>query len=159
MSYPYGKTEVATWIRQSFPDAVILDVGAGEGTWHELLPEYVMDAVEIWEPVAAALEGYRNVIVKDIISYRYRRDYDLIIFGDVLEHMSVSDAQKVIEYAKGHAKDILIAVPWLYEQGAVDGNRWQRHIQDDLTPELFAERYPGFEVLWSNELYAYYHLA
>ena len=103
MSYPYGKTEVATWIRQSFPDAVILDVGAGEGTWHELLPEYVMDAVEIWEPVAAALEGYRNVIVKDIISYRYRRDYDLIIFGDVLEHMSVSDAQKVIEYEPDNA--------------------------------------------------------
>ena len=159
MSYPYGKTEIATWIRQNFPDAVILDVGAGEGTWHELLPEYTMDAVEIYEPAAAALNGYRNVAVKDIITYKYRKHYDLIIFGDVLEHMTVEDAQKVISYAKAHCTDMLVAVPWLYEQDEVDGNKWQKHIQPDLTPEIFDERYPGFDVLWQNEMYAYYHLS
>ena len=159
MSYPYGKQEVCEWIRENYPDAVILDVGAGDGTWKKLLPEYTMDAIEIYKPAAARLEGYRNVEVKDVATYKYRRKYDLIIFGDVLEHMTVDDVQKALKHAESHCEDMIIAVPWMYEQGEVDGNKWQRHIQDDLTPELFEERYPGFEVLWQNELYAYYHKA
>ena len=158
MSYPYGKKEVSAWIRDNYPEAVILDVGAGEGTWHELLPEYTMDAVEIYKPAADKLTGYRNVYVKDIVTYKYRKHYDLIIFGDVLEHLSVEDAQNVIKYARGHCEDMIIAVPWMYPQDEVDGNKWQKHLQDDLTPEIFAERYPGFEVLWQNDLYAYYHV-
>lgn len=156
-SYDYGKREVVEWIRQHFlPDAVILDVGACDGKWKRLLPEYTMDAVEIFESYARKLTGYRNVFITDIGAVEYEW-YDLIIFGDVIEHMTAEDAQKVLEYARARCWDMIIAVPYLYKQGEVDGNPWQAHIQDDLTPEIFEERYPGYEPLWKNDRYCYYH--
>ena len=83
--------------------------------------------------------------------------YDLIIFGDVIEHMPIETAQNVLEYAFNRCKNMIIAVPFRYKQDAVRGNEWERHIQDDLTPELFDERYPGFRILCRpSENYAYY---
>ena len=51
-SYDYGKPEVCAWIRRHFPpETTILDVGACDGKWRRLLPEYPnMDAVEAFEP-------------------------------------------------------------------------------------------------------------
>lgn len=157
-SYPYGKTDVCRWIRENFPaEAVILDVGACDGIWHWLLPEYVMDAVEIFGPNAQRLEGYRKVYNRDVVRFTYDW-YDLIIFGDVIEHMSVSDAQAVLEYARPRCRDMVVAVPWLYEQAAFGGNPWEEHLQPDLTPEIFAARYPGLEVLTDpGHSYCYFH--
>lgn len=160
-SYSVGKKEVCEWIRERFSterDDTILDVGACDGKWRKLLPDYVMDAVEVFEPYAKALTGYRKVYNRDIRRFRYDY-YDLIIFGDVIEHLEVKDAQKVLEYAKTRCLDMVIAVPWLYKQDEVDGNKWQKHLQDDLTPEIFEERYQGFEVLYDAGNYCYYHWA
>lgn len=155
-SYNDGKEEVCAWIRANFQGASILDVGPGSGTWRDLLPEYRMDAVEIFAPTVEEIKGkYDAVICADIADVSY--DYDLVIFGDVIEHMTVEKAQKVIEYARQHSRDFIIAVPWRYKQGPCYGNRWEIHIQDDLTPEIFEERYPGMIQLWANERYAYYH--
>jgi len=158
-SYNEGKDEVCAWIQRNFTERdTVLDVGACDGKWRDLLPAVTMDAVEIFEPYARKLKGYRNIFVTDICKLEYDW-YDLIIFGDVIEHMNVQDAQEVLEYAKERCWDMIVAVPFQYKQGEVDGNPWQAHIQDDLTPEIFAERYPGFEPLWENPDYAYYHLA
>lgn len=158
-SYDYGKPEVISWIRESFSmDSTILDVGAGDGKWRQLLRDYPnMDAVEAYGPNLRLLNGYRKVFHADIRDFRYDR-YDLIIFGDVLEHLRVKDAQAVLDYARPRCRDMVIAVPFLYEQGAIYGNPYEVHLQDDLTPELFAERYPGFEVLCDpGHDYRYYH--
>ncbi len=57
-----------------------------------------MDAVEAYGPNLRLLNGYRKFFRADIRGFRYDR-YDLIIFGDVLEHLSVEDAQTVPDYA------------------------------------------------------------
>lgn len=159
MSYNYGKQEVREWVQKHFPtESTILDVGAQEGTWRRLLPEYPnMDAVEAFTPNAEKLTGYRNVFNEDIRDMEYG-GYDLIIFGDVIEHMSVIEAVIVLEYAKPRCRDMIIAVPFLYPQGEVYGNPYEVHVQDDLTHDLFMERYDGFEILVNpgNE-YMYYH--
>lgn len=158
-SYDYGKPEVVAWISGSFPlESSILDVGAGDGKWRYLLRKYPnMDAVEAYEPNLQWLTGYRRTFHTDIRDFRYDW-YDLIIFGDVLEHLSVKDAQAVLDYAWPRCRDVVIAVPFLYEQGAIYGNQYEVHIQDDLTPELFEERYPGFAVLCDpGHNYRYYH--
>ena len=160
-SYGYGKSEVCAWIRERFhPTCEILDVGSGCGTWRKLLPEFHrMDAIEIFKPSFFRLDGYREKFLADIRRFSYER-YDLIIFGDVIEHLSVKDAQRVLAYARPRCTDMIVAVPFLYKQGPVGGNEAERHIQDDLTAELFAERYPGFEVLVdTGENYCYYHKA
>lgn len=158
-SYWYGKNEVSAWIRRYFrKNAQILDVGACDGIWRLLLPEYPnMDAVEAWAPNADRLRGYRHVYRSDIRGLPYER-YDLIIFGDVIEHLSVGDAQRVLDYARPRCRDMIVAVPFLFPQGEKDGNPYEIHVQDDLTPEIFAARYPGLEVLWDTKRdYCYYH--
>lgn len=156
-----GKQEVIAWIKEHFPKgATCLDVGPCDGKWGALLGGYLtMDAVEIYEPYIEKYRlksMYRNVWCMDVADLEYDW-YDLIIFGDVIEHMTVEQAQKVISYAEPRCKDMIIAVPFLYKQGEWYGNKWQAHIQDDLTPELFDQRYPGFRTIcrpqWS---YAYY---
>lgn len=158
-SYDYGKKEVCSWIRNKFPkSSTILDVGACDGKWHGLLPEYEnMDAIEVYEPNLKNLSGYREVFHADVRNFKYGW-HDLIIFGDILEHLSPEEAFNVLEYAKPRCKDLIIAVPFLYKQGAEYGNPYEVHIQDDLTAELFEERYPGYSVLCApTNDYRYYH--
>ena len=157
-SYFYGKPEVCTWVRKNFPTtSTILDVGACDGKWRKLLPDYKMDAVEIFEAYALTLTGYRNVFITDIAALEYEW-YDLIIFGDIVEHLSVEAAKNELEYARDRCRDMIVAVPFRYEQGAIYGNPYEVHVQPDLTPENFDERYPGFEVLLrARDNYCYYH--
>lgn len=158
-SYPYGKDEVCKWIRQNFPiDSTVLDVGAQDGTWQTLLPEYRnMDAIEIYKPNADKLTKYRAVYNEDIRTWTYDH-YDLIIFGDIIEHLIVKDAQTVLRYARPRCTDLIVAVPFLYPQGAAYGNPYEIHKQDDLTDEIFHQRYKGLEVLFDpGHNYMYYH--
>lgn len=161
-SYFDGKAEICAWIRTWFPrSAEILDVGACDGLWRRLLPEYAnMDAVEAWRPHYECLrrDGYRRVFLEDARFFHYEH-YDLVILGDILEHLAVDEAQAVLEYAGAHSRDVIVAVPFCFPQGKKDGNPYEVHVQDDLTPELVAERYPQLEeLLRAREDYAYYHL-
>lgn len=157
-SYFFGKDIVCAWIRENFSAGTeILDVGACDGIWRQLLPEYTMDAVEIHGPNADRLHGYRKVFRRDVDGLDYEH-YDLIIFGDVIEHMDVEKAQRVLAYARPRCRDMVVAVPFLYPQDAFGGNPWEKHLQPDLTAEIFAARYPGFSVLCDTGLnYCYYH--
>lgn len=157
-SYDLGKHEICAWIRANFPNTcTVLDVGACDGKWQRLLSEYrAMDAVEIFKPNAERLTGYREVFNIDVSKLRYGW-YDLVIFGDVIEHMEVKTAQKALTYAKKHSRCVIVGVPFLYPQGELYGNQYERHIQDDLTKELFEERYKGFTILLSDfGKYCYY---
>lgn len=159
-SYDVGKTEVCQWIRDNIPLwATILDVGACDGKWRKALSDYPnMDAVEVYyDNYCKIKDMYRHAYYKDICDFNYEHHYDLIIFGDVLEHLLVPKAQKAIENAKAHANRIIASVPFLYTQGMRYGNPYEIHWQDDLTPELFDERYPDFKVLYrAAEDYCYY---
>ena len=122
-----------------------------------------MDAVEIYKPNIEKNrleEKYRKVWCCDIADFEYKCNYDLILFGDILEHLPVEKAQQVVEVAKTKAKEIIISVPFLYPQDAWGGNQWEYHYQEDLTPENFDERYPGFRIIHRPRgNYAYYALA
>ena len=161
-SYDLGKVEVSDWVKNHFwKGATCLDVGACDGKWYNLLGGYLaMDAVEIFAPNIEwhqLRQKYRMVFNADIYDLTYDY-YDLIIFGDVLEHMSIDKAQAVLKYAKHHCIDLIIGVPWLYPQDELYGNPYEKHLQADLTEELFNERYPGHEKLFSFKNYAYFHL-
>ena len=155
-----GKNWVCGWIRENFPkDSTILDVGACDGKWRRFLHDYPnMDACEAWLPNCKNINDlYRQVSCCEIVNLQYAW-YDLIIFGDVIEHMDTPTARKVLNYAAPRCKDLIICVPWQWKQGPYNGNPYEEHIQDDLTPEIFAERYPGFEVLHDpGNRICYYH--
>ena len=160
-SWDDGKQEVVAWIKSTFQKgSTCLDVGPCDGKWFNLLGNHlVMDAVEIYEPYINVYElylRYRKVFCGDVFQFKYP-PYDLVLLCDVIEHMPVDKAQKVIEYATHNCKKMIVAVPFLFKQGPMRGNKWEEHIQDDLTPRLFNERYPGFTLLYRpvND-YAYY---
>lgn len=61
-SYDFGKDEVRQWVRNNFPSsAQVLDVGACDGKWRRLLPEYPnMDAVEVFA-------GYLSIVIARLV--------------------------------------------------------------------------------------------
>lgn len=161
-SYFDGKPQICAWVRQHFPrSATVLDVGACDGLWRRLLPEYPnMDALEAWRANYELLcgEGYRHVFLDDVRSFRFEH-YDLVILGDILEHLTADEARAVLDYAGARCRDAIVAVPFEYAQGAIYGNPYEVHVQDDLTPELVARRYPQLEELLRARVdYCYYHL-
>ena len=151
-SYKSGKKEVNEFIRRTCAkNSRVLDVGPGSGTYHTLLGDHFhsMDACEIYAPYIKRFkltEKYKTVHNKSVTAFDNFDEYDLVIFGDILEHLTIEDTQTVLGKAK-NVKQLLIAVPFEYEQGASHGNDAEEHVQDDLTHENFMQRYPGFEPL------------
>ena len=161
-SYSEGKTEIVDFLKRNFSSgATCLDVGACDGKWNGLLGDYfTMDAVEAFKPNVIKndlINKYRNIYVGDITTYRYDW-YDVIIFGDVIEHLTVDHAQEVLKYACSHSWEVIIGVPMCYSQGKIYGNPYEVHIQDDLTERIFKKRYPGFiPLIKPKRDYVYYH--
>lgn len=160
-SYPYFKEEVCEYLKKrNGRNARILDVGAGDGIYWELLHNFSdnIDAVEIFEPNIINYnlkDKYSNVYNADIRGLEYSY-YDIIIFGDIIEHLTVEEAQEVLKYAYTKCKDLIVAVPYNFKQGIIDGNIYEIHKQDDLTPLVMQERYPFLKLLYGNEEYGYY---
>ena len=160
-SYRYYKEEIKEYLVSNFSkESRILDVGCGEGTYYELLKDYFKDieGVEVYMPNIKRYrleDKYRTVYNVDIRDFRYEY-YDIIIFGDVLEHLEVEEAKRVLDYAIDRCKEVIVAVPYMYEQGIEYGNVYEIHKQGDLTKENMLERYPRLELLYGNEEYGYY---
>jgi len=160
-SYTLYKEEVKEHFLKNLVKRIrILDVGPGCGTYSHLLKEHFpnMDAIEIFANYIEQFDlnsKYTKVILGDIREFDFR-DYDYIIMGDVLEHLSVKDAQQVIKRIQDLDILCLIAVPYNYEQGTYMDNVHETHLQPDLTPEIFLERYPMMKLLVGDDKYGYY---
>ena len=128
---------------------------------HKLLgKDFDWSAVEIWHNTAFYLSKFYNKVYEgDIINFYYPEEYDLVIFGDVIEHLEVEDAKLCVERAKKNAKAIMIAVPYDTKQGILYGNEAEIHHQTEMSSEIFDERYPGFKrIVYIPHLqYAYYY--
>ena len=74
----------------------------------------------------------------------------------MLEHIKLEDAQDLVKRICAANKKCLIAVPYMYPQGAYEGNVYETHLQPDITPENFLERYPELKCLFKNNYYGYY---
>lgn len=148
-----GGRTVPRHIRENFPaTATILDVGAGWGKYRLLLPEHPMDACEIWKPYIEEdnLEAvYDHVFHEDICNFKFDW-YDVVIFGDVFEHIEKDRAKQMLEYVKENCKQFYLVVPYMYQQGSVGGNPYEAHQQPDLTDDLMKSEY-GVKLLNREE--------
>jgi len=127
----------------------LLDLGCGRGTYARLITKLCykigVDAVDYRKKFELDKwydEFYQHDI-RDTEWIRRLGRFDLAIAGDVLEHMTVEQAQNVLEAMQDIAKAVLVAVPYTYPQKGRGGNRWEDHIQDDLTPALMKELEDG----------------
>ena len=159
-SYKVFKPEVRQWVYDNFEEnSTILDVGIGCGTYWDLLNGKFknIDGVEVFKPNIDQLQGkkYREIFNVDIKDFKYDY-YDLVIFGDILEHLTIEDAKSVLDYAFKHSKNVIVAVPYMYEQDEIYGNKYEKHLQPDLTSSIMIERYPELTLLYGDNLYGYY---
>jgi cyclopropane fatty-acyl-phospholipid synthase-like methyltransferase len=125
------------------PDASVLDVGAGEGKWGKLLKGKVnqIDGVEVWTPyiekynLASLYDNLHNINMLDI---NYDVKYDIMILGDVLEHLKFEDAIKFIEEAKKHITKIYLIIPisLCVQDGSYFGNPFETHLYQWKDEEL-----------------------
>ena len=160
-SYDYFKIEVGKHIIKTQPQSSkILDVGAGSGKYGAMLRMWFnnIDALEIFDPYIEKFnlkEIYNNVYNDNIIHFDIA-EYDYIIMGDILEHLSIKDAKELIKKITHSGKKCLVAIPYTMEQGEVNGNIYETHLQPDLTHEVFLFRYPMMKELYRNHEYGYY---
>jgi len=158
-SFVGGKAEAVEYIVKHYPgNSNVLDVGPGNGTYGKLLQdyEYHIEAVEQYEPYIEEfdlLKWYYQVHVADMVTFNYLPGrFDLVIFGDVIEHVGVEQAQQMLRNVEESGADILVSVPFLWPK-ATKGIIGDSHVQADLTQKVFMERYPGFE-----PIYIYRHI-
>jgi 2-polyprenyl-3-methyl-5-hydroxy-6-metoxy-1,4-benzoquinol methylase len=73
-------------------DAKILDVG---GKYGMLLKEYcsVIDGIAALEEAVYLPQYYNEIFVMDVLDFDNFKNYDVVIFGDILEHIKTEDAQ------------------------------------------------------------------
>lgn len=160
-SYDYFKIEVGKHIiKTQSQSSKILDVGAGSGKYGAMLRMWFnnIDALEIFEPYIEQFqlkEIYNNVYIGNIIDFNIDM-YDYIIMGDILEHLSVEDAHDLLSKIHLDGKKCLVAIPYKMEQGEVNGNIYETHLQPDLTHDVFLFRYPMMKELYRNHEYGYY---
>ena len=164
-SYHFGKTEALEFFKKNVrTESKILDVGPGVGTYADYLKPfgYNIDGLEIYDGYVKAYnlsEKYKNIYVGNIVDYDVS-NYDFVIIGDVLEHLTIEESNIVLN----KCKNVLVAVPYLCPQGGVDFhykehhlvNPYEAHRQSDLTPLIMLTRYPQLGLVWSNHLYGYY---
>ena len=144
----YFKTETIKYIQDNFStDIQILDIGVGCGTYSDLLKplNYLnIDAVEAFEPYIEMFNlgsKYNRIYVGDVstMNINYQEYYNLLILGDMLEHIEQSKAS---EFTRTLANiDHIIAVPFGGEQGAVYDNDYEIHRILDITPMNFNTKF------------------
>lgn len=152
-SSPEGKGLMCGWAIDLAPRSII-DVGAGSGTYADLLrpklPDCAFRAIEIHEPYIerfGLLAKYKDIVLDDVRNWNVDCVYgdfttaDVVILGDVLEHLSHEDALRVWSTARAVArKGVLLSLPIVeYPQGAVDGNEHEAHLHTWSHEAVLAE--------------------
>lgn len=141
VSDPTNKPYAEELINKLKPKTVI-DVGAGAGIYAEITrrasPEAYITAIEAWYPYIEQFDlknKYDEVINMDVRQVQ-SFNVDLVIFGDVIEHMSKSEAQDLWARVAKDAKYAIISIPIVHwHQDAINGNPYEVHIEEDWSAD------------------------
>jgi 2-polyprenyl-3-methyl-5-hydroxy-6-metoxy-1,4-benzoquinol methylase len=155
-SSPEGKGWIARSVVALGP-ATLLDVGPGVGTYADLLrpslPSARWACVEVHEPYVddyGLRQKYDDVHVADVRSFPWPRRYDIVILGDVLEHLPLADALAVWRAARAHAGHVVLSLPIVeHPQGPQHGNVHEAHLHT-WRHEAVLATLPGIRRWWCS---------
>jgi SAM-dependent methyltransferase len=160
---PMSSSEGKDWIHDrvarlaaSGPVSV-LDIGPGVGTYAKLLadvPTTRVVAIEVYEPYVTTYrlnQYYDEVVVGDARVVPFPA-VDVVILGDVAEHMSEDDA--VALWAKAGAaaaRAVYLSIPVVhYPQGEIEGNHHEVHVVDDWNHDRVMKAFEGIGEYWTG---------
>ncbi|MGD9712907.1 MAG: glycosyltransferase, partial [Thermomicrobiales bacterium] len=149
VSDPENKGYASELIARLQPRTV-LDVGPGVGTYGQMVRDLLsvdrLEAVEIWAPYVETYklsEIYDRIAICDVRFWQ-DFDFDLVILGDVLEHLAVDDAVEIWNRVSLQARGALISIPIVhYEQGKMEGNPYEAHLTPNWTTSAVRDRFAG----------------
>lgn len=154
-----GQNIMLAAILEGGPCQGILDVGAGNGKWGKLIRSWVpgmhanvqrLVALEICSAYAKdyrLADIYDEVLVVDLRQYTgWDNGYDVIILGDVLEHVCRADALKLIGQLRRTTARVYLTVPIskCAQNGSIYKNSHETHLDQWTHEELEVE---GWEEL------------
>ncbi|MCW2528544.1 MAG: hypothetical protein JWM76_3404 [Pseudonocardiales bacterium] len=160
---PLSSPEGKSWIRDrvwaighSHPVSV-LDIGPGAGTYAKLLAGpavTTLTGIEIFEPYVDTYrlrEYYDKIIIGDARTVAFPT-VDVIIVGDVAEHMSEADALALWDKAAAAAtRAVYLSIPIVhYPQGEIEGNHHEVHVVDDWNHESVLAHFAGISDSWTG---------
>ena len=126
----------------------ILDVGVGFGRWGILFREFlevwesgkykgdwnrIIDGIEIFPDYIQNYHKffYNTIYNEDALTHlnKTKKNYELINFGDIIEHFSKQDGLKLISLALKKSKYVLINVPIgnYWKQEGLPINQYEEH--------------------------------
>ena len=166
-STPSGISRIVEEIQKTQPKSV-LDIGIGFGKWGFLVREYLeswndrvypdqwqvrLDGVEAWSRYVEGLPWLEEIYSEIFVSPVERiiedlEDYDLIIAGDVIEHIEKTTALFVIDQLFQKArKKFILSIPvgpgWMGNT-IIDDNPYERHLSEWSTAEVTRLRPQGW---------------
>lgn len=163
---PYSDQSNQEWVISQIKllnPSSMLDVGAGAGTYGDLFklqfPHVERFAVEAWTPYITEFrlnDIYTEVFNHDIRDHQFF-NYDIVIFGDVLEHVTKEEALAIWDKVSKQAAYALISIPIVhYPQDAVNGNPYEAHVKDDWTHEEVLETFPQIKTFQTSAVVGSY---
>lgn len=155
------------------PDFTILDVGMGFGKWGFLIRDTFevmagqnfkksdwkieLTGVETFDKCITPIQKqvYNKIIKKDIFnSIDELVKYDLVIMGDVIEHIEKQRAYKLLDELFKHTDNILVSTPLGFmPQGAWAGNEKEIHLSGWELADFKGYNVVEYKV-FKDELYA-----
>lgn len=153
-----GKLSVLKYILENIEkDAKILDVGFGAGIYGKILRAFYYQNIDGLDVYGENIEEmgldkiYDNIFIENILDFDFDF-YDLIIMGDVLEHIDLKEAKKLLSRFINNNKcdHVIVSIPYEYEQDEVYGNKHEKHLQSEVTAEYMEEYYPYLKLIDSG---------
>ncbi len=141
---PLSSPEGKDWLRQRVHELAargplsVLDVGPGVGTYAKLLRGPDADhfvGIEIYEPYVHTYrlhDHYDEIVIGDARDVAFP-EVDVVILGDVAEHMTEAEALQLWERSAAAARrSVLLSIPIVhYPQGEIEGNPHEVHVDED----------------------------
>ena len=172
-----GKPVILKYILDNISkDSKILDIGFGSGIYGKLLRSFLYQNIDGLDVYGENIELmgldkiYDNIYITNILEFDFEH-YDLIILGDVLEHIDLKNAKKLISdfIEMDKCDHMIVSIPYEYEQDEAYGNKHEKHLQPDVNEDYMAKHYPNLKLIelesipnsnsmmafyvWNNEMY------
>ena len=132
-----GKNEIRRWIKDLNP-RFVLDIGPGSGVYGEMVRDVANPnqfyAIEVYAPYISTFNlerFYDEVIVSDVrhVDSELISNFDVVIIGDVIEHMHWHEAREVLTKLFMRNRNVIISFPVLHlPQESWDGNTFEKHV-------------------------------
>ncbi len=153
-----GKVNILKYFLENIKkDAKILDVGFGSGVYGKLLRTFYyqnIDGIDVYGDNIKEMGLdliYDNIFIENILDFNFDF-YDLIIMGDVLEHIELESSKNLLSrfIDENKCDTIIVSIPYEYEQDEVYGNKYEKHLQSNVTYQYMKENFPYLKLIDSK---------